>query len=378
MNKNNKTIFIAGGGTGGHLFPAVAIGKTLEERGINVFYIGSKNGIEKKYFNQHNLKHFLLNISGIQRNFNMKSILKNLTFPIKFILSYLKSVLLILKYKPKAIVGTGGYCSGLPLIAGITLKIPTFIQDQNSIPGLITRTLHNKIDNIFLGYKNASKHLNKDKCIFSGNPVREDLIISDKELSKNKLNFNPAKKLLFIIGGSQGAKPINDYFLKNYKNYISQGYQILLQCGEKNIENFNEVNNPDIKIVRFIDNISLAYSASDIVISRAGALAISELCIMKKAIILIPFPEAAENHQKVNAEYLQNQNACKIIYQNELKSDKLLELVKQLFKNESEITKLEKNSTKISKKDSTKVITDKIIEHMIWENYLKIQTTYIL
>ena len=365
MNKNNKTIFIAGGGTGGHLFPAVAIGKTLEERGINVFYIGSKNGIEKKYFNQHNLKHFLLNISGIQRNFNMKSILKNLTFPIKFILSYLKSVLLILKYKPEAIVGTGGYCSGLPLIAGITLKIPTFIQDQNSIPGLITRTLHNKIDNIFLGYKNASKHLNKDKCIFSGNPVREDLIISDKELSKNKLNFNPTKKLLFIIGGSQGAKPINDYFLKNYKNYISQGYQILLQCGEKNIENFNEVNNPDIKIVRFIDNISLAYSASDIVISRAGALAISELCIMKKAIILIPFPQAAENHQKVNAEYLQNQNACKIIYQNELKSDKLLELVKQLFKNESEITKLEKNSTKISKKDSTKVITDKIIEHMI-------------
>ena len=364
MNKNSKTIFIAGGGTGGHLFPAIAIGKTLEERGINVFYIGSKNGIEKKYFNQHKLKYFLLNISGIQRNLNIKSILKNLIFPIKFLLSFFKSILLILKYKPRAIVGTGGYCSGLPLIAGITLKIPTFIQDQNSIPGLITRTLHNKIDNIFLGYQNASKHLNKDNCIFSGNPVRDDLIILDKKLSKNELNFNPTKKLLFVLGGSQGAKPINDYFIKNYKNYINEGYQILLQCGDKNIKNFYEVNNPDIKIVKFIDNISLAYSASDIVISRAGALAISELCLMKKAIILIPFPQAAENHQKVNAEYLQNQNACKIIYQNELKSYKLLELVKQLFKNESEIKKLERNSTKISIKKSTKIITDKVIEYI--------------
>ena len=134
MNKNNKIIFIAGGGTGGHLFPAIAIGKVLEKNGINVFYIGSKNGIEKKYYNKHNLKYFLLNISGIQRSLNLSSIFKNIIFPIKFVISFLKSLLLIIKYKPKAILGTGGYCSGLPLIAGITLKIPTFIQDQNSIP----------------------------------------------------------------------------------------------------------------------------------------------------------------------------------------------------------------------------------------------------
>ena len=188
--------------------------------------------------------------------------------------------------------------------------------------------------------------------------------ILNKKSSKKVLNFNPDKKLLFILGGSQGAKPINDYFLENYKYYINEGYQILLQCGEKNFNQFNKINNPNIKIVKFIDNISIAYSASDIVISRAGALAISELCLMKKAIILIPFPQAAENHQKINAEYLKNQNACKIIYQNELKTKKLLKLVKQLFQNEMEMKKLEKNSEKNSSLNSTKMITNTLIKYI--------------
>ena len=170
MIKQHKIIFIAGGGTGGHLFPAITIGESLEKKGINVYYIGSKNGIENKFYIENKMKYFLLNISGIQRSLDLKAIIKNLVFPIKFLISYLKSIFLIMKYKPMAIIGTGGYCSGLPLIAGITLKIPTFIQDQNSIPGLITKSLNNKINKIFLGYECAANYLNKDNCIFSGNP----------------------------------------------------------------------------------------------------------------------------------------------------------------------------------------------------------------
>ena len=364
MNKNNKIIFIAGGGTGGHLFPAVAIGKALEEKGINVYYIGSKNSIEKTYYNNNKMKYFLLNISGIQRNFNLKSLTKNLIFPIKFLISFLKSLFIILKYKPKAIVGTGGYCSGLPLLAGITLRIPTFIQDQNSIPGIITRTLHNKINYIFLGYECASKYLNKNNCIFTGNPIRKDLKIIDKKIAKKELNLNSEKKLIFVLGGSQGAKPINDYFIKNYTHYLKEGYQILLQCGDKNLNNFKKINNCNIKIVKFISNISLAYSASDIVISRAGALAISELCIMKKAIILIPLPQAAENHQKINAEYLKSKNACEVVYQEELNTQKLLGIIRKLFQNKEEIKQLEKKSDMNSKSDSTKMITDTVINYL--------------
>ena len=144
MTNSNNIIFIAGGGTGGHLFPAISIGKKLEKKGIDVYYIGSNNGIEKRFYNENNLKYFLLNITGIQRSLNIKSILLNCIFPIKFLVAFIISLSLVFRYKPKAIVGTGGYCSGLPLLAGITMKIPTFIQDQNSIPGLITKSLHNK------------------------------------------------------------------------------------------------------------------------------------------------------------------------------------------------------------------------------------------
>ena len=184
VNKNN-IILIAGGGTGGHLFPAISIGEKLEENGLTVYYIGSKYGIEKKFYAEKNLKYFLLNITGINRSYDLRSILKNLLFPINFIISYLQTLKLILKYKPRAIIGTGGYCSGIPLILGITFKIPTFIQDQNSVPGLITKVLHNKINKIFVGYKNI-QNINKDKCIYTGNPIRKELIIKDKKKLKKE------------------------------------------------------------------------------------------------------------------------------------------------------------------------------------------------
>ena len=364
MIESNNIIFIAGGGTGGHLFPAISIGKKLEEKGINIYYIGSNNGNEKKIYNDNNLKYFLLNITGIQRSLNIKSLLLNCIFPIKFLISFIVSLFLIYKYKPKAILGTGGYCSGLPLLAGITMKIPTFIQDQNSIPGLITKSLHNKINKIFLGYECAMNFLNKNKCIFTGNPIRQDLDIIDKRIAKKELQFDAEKKLIFVMGGSQGAKPINDYFKKNINKYTEHNYQILLQCGNNNYNRLKNIKSNQVKIKKFIHNMSLAYSASDIVISRAGALAISELCSMKKAMILIPYPYAAENHQKINAENLESKNACEIIYQNELKENKLELLIDDLFKDENKIKKLEKCSYENAKLDSTKVIVDKIMSHI--------------
>ena len=148
----NKIIFIAGGGTGGHLFPAISIGNELIKNNFSIIFIGSKFGIEKKLFKKYNFKYYLLNIKGLQRDLSINSILKNILFPIRFLLSYFLSIKLILKYKPCAIIGTGGYASGLPLLAGIHLKIPVFIQDQNSIPGMITQKLQNYTQKIFSGY----------------------------------------------------------------------------------------------------------------------------------------------------------------------------------------------------------------------------------
>ena len=173
IKKNKKIALIAGGGTGGHLFPAITIGKKLEEENITVKYIGSKYGIEKNIFKNLKAEYFLLNIKGIKRGNNLKSIVTNLSFPFRFINSYFQLIKIILKLKPCIIIGTGGYCSGIPLLAGTHFNIPTLIQDQNSIPGLITKILHKKVKKVCLAYDIASKNLNNS--IITGNPIRIDL-----------------------------------------------------------------------------------------------------------------------------------------------------------------------------------------------------------
>ena len=358
----NRTIFIAGGGTGGHLFPAVAIGEELVKNNFSIIFIGSKFGIEKDYFINSKFKYYLLNIRGIQRSFSLKSIFRNFLLPIRFIISYCSSIVLLYKYRPCAIIGTGGYASGLPLIAGILFKIPIFIQEQNSIPGIITKKLHKYSKKIFLAYPQAKNILNNNKCIITGNPIRGNLKLINKSESKEELQFDKNKKLILIIGGSQGASAINQHIIKNIQFYIQNNYQLLWQCG---INDFNEIrqniNNKLIRIIKFIDNMSLAYSSADIVISRSGAIAISELVFFQKAMILIPFPNAAKNHQDFNTNYLIKQKACKKIIQKDLPSGILEKTIKELFKDNKKIIKLENNAKKISTPYATKKITNEII-----------------
>ena len=195
MSKNRKIALIAGGGTGGHLFPALSIGKELQKNKIDVQYIGSKYGIEKQIFENSNLNYHLLNITGIKRDFSFKSLYLNFLFPFRFVLSYLKSLFIINSIKPSIIIGTGGYASGLPLIAGIHLNIPTVIQDQNSVPGLITRTLHNKTTRIYLAYKVAKEKLeslknkpslNADHSADTESPKSENVEVTSTEIPAPK------------------------------------------------------------------------------------------------------------------------------------------------------------------------------------------------
>jgi len=357
-----NNIFIAGGGTGGHLFPALAIGNELKKYGHNIIYIGSKHGFEKRYFKKINIKAELLNIKGIQRDLSIQSLLKNLFFPIRFISSYFKSIYLIIKFRPKIIIGTGGYSSGMPLLAGIHMKVPTLIQDQNSIPGLITRKLNKKVTVLCLAYKNAMSYFNHDKIFLTGNPIRNDLICINKNEAKSKLNLDCNKKMIFILGGSQGSLSINNHIVNNAE-YYNKNFNIFLQCGENNYNNINKKLKKfkNIIIKQFIDDISTIYSASDLVISRAGALAISELCFMKKAFILIPYLYAADNHQELNAKEIEMQKGCLIVREYELKTGKLEKLVNILFSNNEKLKGLEVNSEKIAFKNATKVISDKII-----------------
>ena len=366
MKKIKNTIFIAGGGTGGHLYPAFSIGRELKKHGIKIIYIGSKNGIEKKILSDMGETYYLLNISGIQRGKTLNSLIKNLTFPVKFLLSYFLSIILILKHRPKAIIGTGGYSSGLPLLSGISLNIPTYIQDQNSIPGLITKKLNNKVDKIFLGYSEALKQLNNKNCIVSGNPLRYDLEKTDKNKAKEKLNFDINKKLLFIIGGSQGANAVNNHILKNINFYINNNYQLLWQCGHNDFEYLNShLNNNNIKLKKFINNMSISYSAADLIISRAGALAINEITYFGKPSIIIPFPQAAENHQLINAKLLESKKACIVVEQNKLSLGELEKNIKGLFnKEKSYLNIISQNSKNTFKANATSIISQEITKHI--------------
>lgn len=363
MNRiNQNNIFIAGGGTGGHLFPALTIGNYLKKDGMNIIYIGSKHGIENKYFKENNINAKLLDIKGIQRDLSLKSIIKNLYFPIRFIKSYITSRRLIKKFNPKIIIGTGGYSSGLPILAGIHMKIPTMIQDQNSVPGLITKRLSKKVNLICLAYKTAKYYIETDNTVLTGNPIRQSLQKIDKIKAKEKLGLNINKKTIFILGGSQGSQIINNHIYKNIKYYNNQKFQLFLQCGENNYKSIpKEISGAEnIIIQKFIKDISTVYSAADLVISRAGALAISELCYMGKAMILIPFSFAADNHQELNANEIKNDQACIKINENELEMGILEQTIEKILNNPDKLSLLENNALRIAKGDSTK----QIIKHI--------------
>tara|TARA_B100001750_G_C15367719_1_gene525640 strand:+ start:116 stop:943 length:828 start_codon:yes stop_codon:yes gene_type:complete len=270
--------------------------------------------------------------------------------------------MLIKKLKPKIIIGTGGYSSGLPLLAAIHLGIPTLIQDQNSIPGLITNKLQNKITTICTAYKNFPLKNSMNNIVMTGNPIRSNLIPINRNNAIEKLQLEVNKKTILILGGSQGSQPINTHIINNINFFLDNNYQIIWQCGEKNYNYIPNsiINHKSILVNKFFDNMSLIYSAADLTISRAGALAISELLFMEKAFILIPFQYAANQHQDINATYIEKENACIKIKEGELKSGILEKRIYEILESTEKLEELKINASRIKKPNATKEIIEEI------------------
>ena len=368
---NNKNIIITGGGTGGHLFPAFEIMKLLKNKKFNLFYIGSKYGIEAKHKIPYAEKTYLIDIKGIQRTINFQAFKTNFLFPFKFFNAYIKIKKITKKINPILIIGTGGYSSGIPLLIGTHLKIPTLIQEQNSIPGLVTKKLYKKVNCVCVAYTETKKILKSNNIILTGNPLPFKNNNLNKEEARNHLNLNKNKRTILIIGGSQGAAPLNQHFYDNYEFYKKNDYQIILQCGENNYNSIPDYikNQKNIMIRGFFDkeNMLKVYKAADIVVARAGAISISELTYLSKAMILIPYTYAANNHQQINAESIKNKKACIIIQQNELNTRILEKTINRLF-NENLINQLEQYSFKASFPDAIDSIY-KEIKSIIGENH---------
>jgi len=352
---------ISGGGTGGHIYPAIAIANELKSRypEAEFLFVGAKEKMEMQKVPQEGYAIKGLWIAGIQR----KLTLDNAMFPLKLTSSLLNSFKIIKNFKPDVVIGTGGFASGAVLKVASMLGIPTVIQEQNSYPGITNKLLAKKANKICVAYENLESFFPKDKMILTGNPVRQDLI---NEASKSeavayfKLDAN--KKTLLVLGGSLGARRINQLIEKELDFLLSQNIQIIWQCGKLYLNDYSKYNEKDnVQVVAFIDRMDLVYAAADVVISRSGASSVSELCIVGKPTIFIPSPNVAEDHQTKNAKAISDKNGAILIKETELESQ-FETIFSDLNSNESKQVELSQNIKKLALPNATKQIADEIMK----------------
>jgi UDP-N-acetylglucosamine--N-acetylmuramyl-(pentapeptide) pyrophosphoryl-undecaprenol N-acetylglucosamine transferase len=287
----------------------------------------------------------------------------NALFPIKLLSSLLKSRTIIKQFKPDVVIGTGGFASGPLLQAAAIAGIPTVIQEQNSFPGITNKLLSKKANKICVAYENLERFFPKEKMILTGNPVRQDLIDieSKREEAIQYFNLDSNKKTLLVLGGSLGARRVNQLIEKELPNMLSQNVQVIWQCGKLYLEDYKKYNSANVQVVAFIERMDLVYAAADIVISRAGASSVSELCIVGKPVIFIPSPNVAEDHQTKNAQAIVDKKGALMLKESELESQFSL-VFEVLLKDQGKQNQLSENIKLLAMPEATKQIVDEIVK----------------
>ncbi len=359
-------ILVSGGGTGGHIFPAIAIANELKTRldQANFLFVGAKGKMEMEKVPQAGYPIEGLWISGLQRKID----LKNLAFPFKVISSLRDAKKIIKKFKPDVAIGTGGYASGPLLYMATRKKVPTLILEQNSYPGVTNKMLGRNVSKICVAYDGMEKYFPKDKITITGNPIRKE-ISNLKPTQEEGLEFfglKPDKPTLLIIGGSQGAHRINMAVAEKLDEILKEGIQLIWQTGKYSFEMAQEaasqsVCSGQVKVVDFISRMDMAYASSDLIVSRAGAIAIAEIIAVKKPAIFIPLPSAAEDHQTKNAMTLVNGHAAVMVKENEA-SDQLAVTINKLMKSKQDRLIMVQNLKRFEHPRATKQIVDEIFK----------------
>ncbi len=358
-------VILSGGGTGGHIFPAVSIANEIKSivPDVEILFVGALGKMEMEKVPASGYKIIGLPIAGIQR----KLTLSNLKFPFLLLKSILKARSIVREFKPDVVVGTGGYASGPLLRAATSMGIPALIQEQNSYAGVTNKWLSKKASKICVAYEGMEQFFPKEKIILTGNPVRQDIKDVDQKRSEGQKFFNldPNKKTLLAVGGSLGAKGINEALGLGLKELVDNNIQLIWQTGKPYFETAKQQTTPfkekNINAVDFISRMDLGYAVADVVISRAGAGAVSELCIIKKPSILVPLLTAAEDHQTKNAMSLVNKNAAILVRDDETKT-KLVKEAIALMKDNSRQEELSKNAGKLALLNSANVIAKEVLK----------------
>ncbi|WP_430400133.1 undecaprenyldiphospho-muramoylpentapeptide beta-N-acetylglucosaminyltransferase [Flavobacterium sp.] len=356
----NLKFIISGGGTGGHIYPAIAIANELKAQypDAEFLFVGAKDKMEMQKVPQAGYEIKGLWISGIQR----KITLQNAMFPIKLLSSLWNSYRIIKKFNPNVVIGTGGFASGAVLKMASLMNIPIVVQEQNSYPGITNKLLAKKASSICVAYEGLESFFPKDKIKLTGNPVRQDLLDIDTKRIKSLTYFelDSTKRTLLVLGGSLGARKVNQLIAQEIDFITQLGVQVLWQCGKLYYDEYSHLNTKEnVHVLAFIDKMDLAYAAADVVISRSGASSVSELCIVGKPTIFIPSPNVSEDHQTKNALAIVKKKAAVLLRENELE-EKFKNTFAELLSNDDMQDKLSKKIHKLAMPNATKEIVKEI------------------
>jgi len=361
-NSNTPYRFLfAAGGTGGHLYPAVAVAEEIKKLKpeSEILFVGTKDRIEGRVIPKLGYKFKSIWIKGFARKFNWSNIL----FPLRLVVSMLQSLLISMKFKPKVAIGTGGYVAGPSIWAASVMGAKIILMESNSYPGITTRLLERYADEVHLSFDASKKYLRRHNIHkVTGNPVRENLGTTDKAEAKKYFGLDENKKTILVLGGSLGASSINNAIEKSLNTIIENNLQLIWQTGKNYYERYKNLNFAAVKIFDFVEDMNKAYSACDLLVARAGATTIAELTVLGLPAILIPSPNVAENHQYHNAKALADNNAAVLIKDDELNS-KLLETILSLINDSNKLREISVNAKSLAKPDAAKQIALSAIKY---------------
>ncbi len=361
-NVGAHRVIIAGGGTGGHIFPAIAIANALKrlEPGIEILFVGARGKMEMEKVPEAGYKIVGLDIAG----FNRSSLIKNIGLPFKLLKSFFQVRKIMKEFKPQAAIGVGGYSSFPVLRLAMQTGIPGFIHESNSFAGKSNILLGKRATRIFVAARGMKKFFPEQKIMFTGNPIRADIanIRVGREEGLRFFGLDPALKTVLAMGGSLGAKSINEAIAAHIEEFGQNNLQLIWQTGRMFFEKAQQLSSSrkNIWTGSFITGMEYAFAGADLVISRAGAMAIAELCVVKKPVVFVPYPFAAEDHQTVTAQYMVQQNAGLLVKDNEA-GEKLVKTVIDLAKDENRQNELKKNIGALAITDADNKIASEVL-----------------
>ena len=355
----------AGGGNGGHLFPAVAVAEKIRllKPEAEFLFIGTRSKIEGRVVPKLGFQFKPIWIKGFARKFTVE----NFLFPVKLLVSVFQSIFYCMKFKPKVAIGSGGYVAGPAIFAANLLGAKVILLEQNSFPGITTRLLEKYAQEIHVSYESSKKYFKKNKILFvTGNPVRNLNVLINKEQALEKLQLSADKRTLLLLGGSLGAKKLNQMMGQELALLLENGLQIIWQTGHLYYEQYKNLQNADCKVMAFVEDMQLVYSACDALLSRAGATTIAEITSYGVASILVPSPNVAENHQYFNAKALVDEGAAILLEEKNIEEEFAHEIL-ILIKNNNELNKLRANAKAMGRPNAAEEIAQRAL--MLAEQY---------